>query len=652
MKMKINKDATALASKDIFLSTKIDSVKELVEGEEEKLIIKGFANTTDLDRAGDIIVESAWGGEALVNYLKNPIILAFHNHSQPIGVMVDYSVTAKGLEITAEISAASGNVYQLIKQGILQAFSVGFRVLDANYDSDTDIFVIKEVELHEVSVVSVPCNQNSIFSVSKSFESREELAEFKTYFTETPTNPGSIEPNILTKEEDATMDPEELARLEAQKQEDIRKAVADALAEQEAIRVAREKAIDDAEKEKARIAELISSGTEALVEDLTKKYAESMEEFNGTVEGLRTELSEKSDEITALQRSKQTFHSRGAELTEEHEKDICDAVLMSKILEKDVLETKAGQEISEKVNTASSFEVSSIGFETIFSNNLEHDIDGLLVMAPLFREVNMISSTLTLPISPANVYANWVNPTAYGTAATTGTEVVLANTEVTLTTKKLAAKAFIVDETNEDVLAAIMPIVRDSLVESQALGLDKALIQSTGGSNDPIGIIQRAATAGGVYVTEHTKFAAGGSLIAAKDLIIMRRALGQRGLTLGNLALVVNLDCYWDLLEDPAFDNLNEVGSQAHLLTGQVGKLHGLPVQVSTEFPTVANGSVFAMLIDKTNFLLPRQRGMTVQTDYDVETQSRILVATQRVGLQDIIDGVAAATMTYDADGV
>ena len=34
----------------------------------------------------------------------------------------------------------------------------------------------------EVSVVSVPCNQGAMFSVSKSFDSMEEYNEWKTHF--------------------------------------------------------------------------------------------------------------------------------------------------------------------------------------------------------------------------------------------------------------------------------------------------------------------------------------------------------------------------------------------------------------------------------------------------------------------------------------
>ena len=162
--------------------TKFDVVEKAADS--STLVVEGYANTTDKDRHGDIILQEAWTKGGLDNYLKNPIILAFHDHSKPIGKMVDYFLDSKGLKIVAEISKAAGNLYDLVKEGIVKSFSVGFMVKDADYDATTDIFVIKDVELFEVSVVSVPANPSSTFSVRKNFETEEEYNEFKKEFSE------------------------------------------------------------------------------------------------------------------------------------------------------------------------------------------------------------------------------------------------------------------------------------------------------------------------------------------------------------------------------------------------------------------------------------------------------------------------------------
>ncbi len=97
--------------------------------EDEDLSISGHASTNDEDRSGDIIVTDAWKkAGALTNYLKNPIVLAFHDTSRPIGKTVSHEVDEKGLKITAKISKLASNIIDLIKEGILSAFSVGFMI--------------------------------------------------------------------------------------------------------------------------------------------------------------------------------------------------------------------------------------------------------------------------------------------------------------------------------------------------------------------------------------------------------------------------------------------------------------------------------------------------------------------------------------------
>ena len=146
----------------------------------ESIYIEGYASTNDVDRSDDVISASVWEN-GLTNYLKNPIILAQHDHDDPIGRMVEHKIDAKGLWIKARISAAA-EVFGLVKDEVLTAFSVGFRILDAEYNAITELFIIKQVELIEISVVSVPCNQNTTFCLSKAFSNADEFTNFKSQF--------------------------------------------------------------------------------------------------------------------------------------------------------------------------------------------------------------------------------------------------------------------------------------------------------------------------------------------------------------------------------------------------------------------------------------------------------------------------------------
>ena len=54
--------------------------------------------------------------------------------------------------------------------------------MDAEYNSAAEVFMIKELELHEISVVSVPANQNTLFSLSKAFDDVLEYKQFNDNF--------------------------------------------------------------------------------------------------------------------------------------------------------------------------------------------------------------------------------------------------------------------------------------------------------------------------------------------------------------------------------------------------------------------------------------------------------------------------------------
>lgn len=134
------------------------------------LYIKGYANryldsdgNLVVDRSGDSILPNGYN---LENFLKNPILLSYHDRYEPVGKIVDISVSLEGLEITAEVhKMLNPKVYYAVEQGILKTFSVGFKSYDTAYDPDSDVYYYREVELLEVSIVSVPDNQESIFTV-------------------------------------------------------------------------------------------------------------------------------------------------------------------------------------------------------------------------------------------------------------------------------------------------------------------------------------------------------------------------------------------------------------------------------------------------------------------------------------------------------
>ena len=94
------------------------------------------------------------------------------------------------------------------------------------------------------------------------------------------------------------------------------------------------------------------------------------------------------------------------------------------------------------------------------------------------------------------------------------------------------------------------------------------------------------------------------------------------------------MDAYYDLLEDEEWQDVTQVGNDAVKLQGQVGRIYGLPVVVSEYFPAKAADKEFAVIVYKDNFVMPRQRAVTVERERQAGKQRDAYYVTQRVNLQ------------------
>jgi HK97 family phage prohead protease len=151
------------------------------------LFIEGFGNANTIDRMNERIDPKGW---KLDNYKKNPVLLFDHGKdmafgSMPIGKAISAEPQDGGLYIKGKVTESKSDkltaVRDLIEEGILKTFSVGFNPIGEPEKSD-GVILIKSAELIECSVVPVPANQDSVFSVSnRSFKSAMASDWFNSY---------------------------------------------------------------------------------------------------------------------------------------------------------------------------------------------------------------------------------------------------------------------------------------------------------------------------------------------------------------------------------------------------------------------------------------------------------------------------------------
>ena len=662
-----------------------NTFKTLGENDDGSVNIRGLASTNSLDRTGDVINHDAWTkSEGLAGFQQNPIILFNHNYNKPIGRATSIEVSKEGLELGAKISKSAGEIKDLIKDGVLGAFSVGFRVKDAEYKEETDGFEIKDAELFEVSVVSVPANQTAMFSLAKSFDSTDEYQEFKNLFInnkeanqsdkiETPQATGKTvsQEKPMSTDNDA---PSASIDLKAYAEEVATKTAAkfamaqaekDAKEQAQVKAAAAETAAVEAEQEKVKaIVEVGMEGAERLTKDLEERVSEKHEDLEKVVEELRVDLTEKKAEIEAIRESKRIFGREDPNWQKAYESDINDAWTMGLATGKG-WDTKLGKATMEKINAHSGVGVSSADFEQTVSTNVERDIQLALVLAPLFREIPMSSATQIIPILPDSGYAEFASAqtatgsSPHGNLAQRGDTYGSAYggidlTERTLSTKKLISQSYLGNETEEDAILPILPLIRESIVRSHARAVENAVLLGnnadgafgTGGASfDGLWTLAEADS----DVTQSSTAFASDSVTAA-ELLALRKNMGKYGINASDIFYCVSSTAYFNLLEDAEFQDVNLVGSAATKLNGEIGSVFGSKIIVCDEFPTAAVNMPAAIAVWPRNYVMPRLRGMTIESDYEVANQRRVLVASQRIGFTDMIDG-ATSKWAYQYSG-
>lgn len=135
--------------------------------------VEGYASTYgNVDHANDIVEQGAFTKTLQQNGHKVKFLWQ-HDIKQPIGVIEELRDTAQGLFFKARFSnsTAGQDARTQLKEGVVDSFSIGYRVINATKGRAANgrpINRLTELALHEISVVTIPCNDEAVLVGIKS----------------------------------------------------------------------------------------------------------------------------------------------------------------------------------------------------------------------------------------------------------------------------------------------------------------------------------------------------------------------------------------------------------------------------------------------------------------------------------------------------
>lgn len=126
------------------------------------------------DSYSDVVVKGAFQ-KSLSSWAEKgrlPSLLWQHKMSEPIGIYTEMKEDDHGLYVKGRLliddDPLAKRAYAHAKAGSLGGLSIGYILKDWEYDSSKGVYLLKEIDLWEVSLVTMPANDEARISEVKS----------------------------------------------------------------------------------------------------------------------------------------------------------------------------------------------------------------------------------------------------------------------------------------------------------------------------------------------------------------------------------------------------------------------------------------------------------------------------------------------------
>lgn len=133
-----------------------------IKSVDEDGTFSGYASVFGVvDSQNDIVAKGAFA--ASLSRRTRPVpILWQHQQANPVGIYPKLAEDERGLFVKGKLLvdevAKAREAYALVKSGAVSGLSIGYRVKQSSLDNISRIRTIKELELEEISLVTMPSN--------------------------------------------------------------------------------------------------------------------------------------------------------------------------------------------------------------------------------------------------------------------------------------------------------------------------------------------------------------------------------------------------------------------------------------------------------------------------------------------------------------
>ena len=281
-------------------------------------------------------------------------------------------------------------------------------------------------------------------------------------------------------------------------------------------------------------------------------------------------------------------------------------------------------------------------------------------VAPLFPRLDLPTNPWRWPIEGADAVAYRVaeptSDTATKVAASTpGTLGATFDAEI------FGGRVLLSRSVEADSAVAILPFVTSKLVRAFVTAEEMAILDGDAdGTHQDADVQALGATDARTAwdglrkkALAQTSADHSGAALSVAALKAMRASMGKWGLNPADLAFIVGVNAYYDLVDDDAVVSVDKMGPNATILSGQLGSVWGVPIIVSEHVRENLNASgvqdgitttsSYALCVNRNEFAIGQRMALDVEIDDSIYRESfqRVAVAFQREDFQHVGDAAA-----------
>jgi HK97 family phage major capsid protein len=308
----------------------------------------------------------------------------------------------------------------------------------------------------------------------------------------------------------------------------------------------------------------------------------------------------------------------------------------------------------------------SYWWPNVLSSDIIVQVERLLKLASMHRTIQMPSNPFKIPTQTGRTKHYIVGESVlddFSERPPTSKGPRPGPVGIVFDAVKMMANVVISEETVEDMVLPILQMIKDDVAKSAAEALEDAVIngqtvaetidtQSAIAANDPRRAWNgyRVHALGGGWAVD---FSGWDSLTSHTNVMLMRKLramLGRYSVSTSDLVWGVSINGYNQLLNIPEMLTIDKYGSNATLVTGEMGRFDNIPIIITEFIPEYLNASgaytsdtdndfTCIMLIYLPGFAHGERAKFTLKTGEEIRTDQRFLITRMRKDFKPLYMG-------------